>query len=225
MREKKPDKRKVQGAETKKKLYEVAEKLFTERDFATVSVEDITDAAGITKGAFYVHFESKDALISQVIADYAARADTDYKAFLETLPSDMPASEVLLALIERIADVLADTIGCENMKKVYQMLLAGTADTESVKSYRRELYSLFHSVLENGIRQGEFKSDLPIEVLSQHFVMGFRGISYEWCVRYPDFDLKQQTMDHFKLLLEGINDRRGRFSCVNHDTGEPSPSV
>ena len=128
MREKKPDKRKVQGTETKKKLYEIAEKLFTERDFETVSVEDITDAAGITKGAFYVHFESKDALISQVIADYAARADTDYKAFLETLPSDMLASEVLLALIERIADVLADTIGCENMKKVYQMLLRGTAE-------------------------------------------------------------------------------------------------
>ena len=50
MREKKPDKRKVHGAETKKKLYEIAKKLFSERNFSDVNVEDITDEAGITKG-------------------------------------------------------------------------------------------------------------------------------------------------------------------------------
>ena len=204
MREKKPDKRKVQGAKTKKKLYEIAEKLFTERDFADVSVEDITDEAGITKGAFYVHFESKDALIALLIADYAARADTDYKAFLETLPSDMPVSEVLLALIEKIADVLAGTIGCENMKKVYQMLLAGTVDTEAVKGYGRELYALFQGVLEKGIQNGELKSILSVDMLAQHFVMAIRGVSYEWCVRYPDFDLKAQAVEHIRLLLEGV---------------------
>lgn len=207
MRKKNPDKRKVQGAETKKKLYKIAEKLFAKHDFADVSVEDITDEAGITKGAFYVHFESKDALIALLIADYAARADTDYKAFLEMLPSDMPASEVLLALIEKIADVLTGTIGCENMKKVYQMLLAGTVDTEAVKSYGRELYTLFQGVLKKGIQNGEFKSILSVDMLAQHFVMAIRGVSYEWCVRYPDFHLKEEAVTHFKLLLEGIRSK------------------
>lgn len=207
MREKKPDKRKVQGAETKKRLYEIAEKLFAERDFATVSVEDITDEAGITKGAFYVHFESKDALIALLITDYAARADTDYKAFLETLPSDMPVSEVLLALIEKITDVLAGKIGCENMKKVYQMLIAGTVDTEPVKGYGRELYTLFQGVLEKGIQNGEFNNTLPVDMLTRHFVMAIRGISYEWCIRYPDFNLKDEAVTHFKLMLEGIKNK------------------
>lgn len=204
MREKKPDKRKVQGAETKKRLYEIAQKLFAEHDFADVSVEDITYEAGITKGAFYVHFESKDALIAMLIADHATRTDMDYKAFLETLPADMPASEVLIALTEKIADVLANTIGCGNMNKVYQMLLAGTVDTEAVKGYGRELYTLFYGVLEKGIRQGEFKSTLSVEALSRHFVMAIRGVSYEWCVRYPDFDLREQAVEHCGLLIEGI---------------------
>lgn len=86
MREKKPDKRKVQGAETKKKLYEIAERLFTERNFSDVNVEDITDEAGITKGAFYVHFESKDALIAILVADHAAKTDADYKLFWNHCP-------------------------------------------------------------------------------------------------------------------------------------------
>lgn len=204
MREKKPDKRKVQGAETKKRLYEIAEKMFRERKFSDVNVEDITDEAGITKGAFYVHFESKDSLIALLIADYATRADTDYKAFLESLPVDMPASDMLLALTEKIADVLVGIIGYENMKKVYQMMLTGTVDTEAVKGYSRDLYTLFHSILEKGIHTGEFKSTLTAEALSRHFVMAFRGISYEWCIRHPNFDLKEQAIEHFQLLIEGI---------------------
>lgn len=204
MREKKPNKRKVQGAETKKKLYEIAVELFAQQDYTDVSIEDITDAAGITKGAFYVHFESKNALIAMLIADRAARTDKDYRNFLETLPSNMPASQVLLALTKKIADVLIHTIGRENMKKVYQLLLEGTVDTESVKGYNRELYALYFSIIAKGIEQGEFKTTLPPEALSRHFVMAIRGICYEWCISYPDFDLKEQALEHCRLLIEGI---------------------
>ena len=204
MRQKKPDKRKVQGAETKKKLYEIAEKLFSQHGFSEVSVEDITDEAGITKGAFYVHFESKDALIARLIADYASRADTDYKTFLGTFPADMPADEMLLALTEKIADVLTNTIGCENMTKVYQMMLAGTVDTESVQGYNRELYVLFQEVLERGLRRGELQSSLSADTLARHFVMAMRGVTYEWCVRSPEFHLKEHALKHCQLLLRGI---------------------
>lgn len=204
MREKKLDKRKAQGAETKKKLYEIAERLFSERNYTDVSIEDITNEAGITKGAFYVHFESKDALIAALIARNASRADAEYKSFLETLPHDMSASEVLLALTQKITDTLSNTIGCENMKKVYQMLLLRNVDTEAVKGFSRELYILFHCVLEKGIRCGELKSSLSPEELARHFVTAIRGVSYEWCVRNTDFDLREKAIGHVRLLIEGI---------------------
>ncbi len=204
MRERKPDKRKVQGAETKKRLYEIAERLFAERNLSEINVEDITDEAGITKGAFYVHFESKDALIAMLIADHAIRADTEYKKFLTTLPDNMPAQEVLLALSKKIADELMDTFGCANMIKVYQILLEKKVGTEAVMGHARELYTLFHSVLEKGIRRGEFTSSLSLDDLSRHFVMAIRGVSYEWCVRYPAFDLRGQLVDHIRLLTEGL---------------------
>ena len=204
MREKRIDKRKAQGAETKKRLYEIAEKMFMEHNFSDVNVEDITDEAGITKGAFYVHFESKDALIAQLIADHAAQIDADYKAFVENLPDGMPSSSMLLALGEKIADTLSNILGCKNMKRVYQMLLAGTVSTEAIKGYGRELYVLFYSILEKGIRCGEFRSSLPIDALSRHFVLAIRGVSYEWCVRHPDFDLREQIAEHVRLLIEGL---------------------
>ena len=90
------------------------------------------------------------------------------------------------------------------MKKLYQMLLSGTVDTEAVKGFGRELYTLILGVLEKGVRCGEFASPLSLEELSRHFVMALRGVCYEWCVRYPDFNLKEKAAEHIRLLTEGI---------------------
>jgi hypothetical protein len=35
-----------------------------------------------------------------------------------------------------------------------------------------------------------------------------RGLTYEWCMRYPDFDLKSQAITHFEVLLMGIKSER-----------------
>ena len=207
MRKNRTDKRKVQGAETKKKLFDIAGRLFAQRGFSDVSIEDITDEAGVTKGAFYVHFASKDSLISLLIEDYVARADTDYKAFLESLPDDMPCASAMLALAGKIADTLSNSLGCDNMKKVYRMLMTKSAGTEAVQEYGRDLYALVRGILEKGLERGEFKSPLSPEELSRHFVMALRGTAFEWCVRYPDFDLKEQTTEHIRLLLLGIEHR------------------
>lgn len=204
MTEKKTNLKKLQGTKTKTKLYKSAQKLFTTKDFAAVSVEDITRAAGVTKGTFYVHFASKDELIASLIADYTAGIDLEYRNFLDSLPADMPALDMMHALIEKIADVIVDTIGYDVMRTVYQLQLAKTVDTEKVTSYGRALYAMFRELLQRGVLQGEFKTELSLDALSRNFVTAIRGACYEWCVRYPDFDLKAQTSTLCRLLLDGI---------------------
>mgnify|MGYP002626457239 CR=1 FL=1 len=53
--------------ENKKRIIEVAIKLINEKGFDNVSVSEITKAAGVSKGAFYIHFESKEDLIEKQI--------------------------------------------------------------------------------------------------------------------------------------------------------------
>jgi len=204
MKTEKPNRKKIQGAETKKRLYESAEKLFSNNKFAAVSVESIAEAAGVTKGTFYVHFDSKDELYLSVFNDFVSQLDMDYRAFIDALPADMPASDVLLALIGRITDVLVGSIGYENMKNLYTVQLTRDVDTAGVNGYNRDLYKLFSDVLDRGIQRGEFQSSLPLEDLARHFVLAVRGLTYEWCIRYPDFDLREQAVAHYKILLTGI---------------------
>lgn len=44
-------------------IIEKSSELFAENGFAATSVQDITDACGISKGAFYLSFKSKESLL------------------------------------------------------------------------------------------------------------------------------------------------------------------
>jgi len=55
-------------------------KCLRERGFNGVGVQDITAAAGVPKGSFYNHFESKEALGAEIVERYGA--DTHRRAIL-----------------------------------------------------------------------------------------------------------------------------------------------
>lgn len=196
--------RQEKAAETKQKLYETADQLFTQHGIDGVSVDAIVAAAGLSKGAFYVHFESKDALVAELITAYADRVDMDYKAYLEAFPADTPSAGLLLALVEKIFDVIEGTIGLEKIRALYKVQLTGATLSQTAANYNRALYGMLADVLERGVRRGEFQAELPVDALTRHFVLAMRGLTYEWCIRYPDFDLKKQALSHFALLLKGI---------------------
>lgn len=61
-------------AEKHARILEQASILFRERGFSGVSVSEIMKATGLTHGAFYNHFESKEDLISKSIEDASTKA-------------------------------------------------------------------------------------------------------------------------------------------------------
>jgi TetR/AcrR family transcriptional repressor of nem operon len=57
-----------QMAENRRRILDVASRLFREKGFDAVSVAEVMNTAGLTHGGFYGHFSSKDDLIAQAIA-------------------------------------------------------------------------------------------------------------------------------------------------------------
>ena len=198
------NKRKLKAAETKRKIYEAARQLALNHGIENVSVDSIVKAAGVSKGSFYVHFQSKDALTANFVNEYTANADLNYKSFLESLPENESVLDILILLAGKISDFIETNIGLENMRVLYKAHLTKTINTTPAMSYNRDLYKLFTEVLEKGLRQGELREDMPIDSLAKHLIMAIRGITFEWCIRYPDYDLKHQIKEHFKILLYGL---------------------
>lgn len=204
MQDKKRNGKQMQAAETKKKICQSAAALFKEYGFENVSVDSIVEKAGISKGGFYVHFNSKDALTSALIEEYVNQLDLGYKVFLDEFSDSINASDILLALINKISDTMTDDIGYNLTKLAYRIQIDQNISTGPLLNYNRDIYGIFSSLIQRGIRQNEFRAVLDANMLADQFVTTLRGFTYEWCIRYPEFNLKDELSRHFNLLLLGI---------------------
>ncbi|EEA00637.1 transcriptional regulator, TetR family [Burkholderia sp. H160] len=69
--------------QTRERLYRAARTMFIEKGFAATSVEDIVEAAGYTRGAFYSNFRSKQDLLTELLRRDAAEAQQNVQAIPE----------------------------------------------------------------------------------------------------------------------------------------------
>jgi len=66
--------------DTREHILQVAGKLFLQSTYEGVSIQDITRAAGLTKGALYHHFTSKEQLFEEVAHNLVDSFHTDFSA-------------------------------------------------------------------------------------------------------------------------------------------------
>ena len=67
------------GEKRKQELLQIAYRLFISRGYERTSVDEIIEEAGIAKGTYYYYFESKEAMLEEVI-DMMIRAQEDRAA-------------------------------------------------------------------------------------------------------------------------------------------------
>lgn len=204
MSTKKINVRKLKAAETKDKIFHCADELFRENGFEKVSVDSIVEKAGISKGAFYIHFDSKDALLAAFITEYVNKAELDYKLFLESFPGKASASDILISFVDKIAEIIAYKVGYILIKNAYRIQIDRSINTDILLNHNRDVYKIFSKLVDRGMQQGEFKTEIPADVIADHLIMAIRGFTYEWCIRYPEFNLKDQLHQHFEIILSGI---------------------
>lgn len=75
-----------QMGENRRRILDAAGRLFREKGFDAVSVAEVMNAAGLTHGGFYGHFNSKDDLVAQTLAHVlsaGAGGEADLRAYLD----------------------------------------------------------------------------------------------------------------------------------------------
>src|SRR4051794_19076549 len=87
---------------TRANLLDAAFAVFAAKGFGRVSIEEVCEAAGYSRGAFYSNFDSLDELF---FALYQQRADLIAEQVSGALALDGPELDVLAA-VDRVTDVL-----------------------------------------------------------------------------------------------------------------------
>ena len=196
--------RSEQAKRTRQLIFETARDLFDQYGPHAVSVDDIVTRANVAKGSFYVHFESRDALITELIYDQVVEIDTDYLNYIEQLPTGMDFEEKILAVIEQVSAVLCDRIGPRKMSVLFKTQLSKAQLNVDAIGYERSLFMASTGLLEQWARAYQLADAITGKKLAVQFFTVYRGLIYEWCMRQPDYDLRTEALEIFTLLMTGI---------------------
>jgi TetR/AcrR family transcriptional repressor of nem operon len=93
-----------------KRLTAAGYALFKQHGYNATGIQQITDQAGVPKGSFYNHFDSKEAFAAQIVRHYAAWVDDAWSSAMVTAPPQPLAA--IRYLFARFAQHHADT-GCQ----------------------------------------------------------------------------------------------------------------
>ena len=112
------EKRKAQGQETEQKILETARQLMRKNGYDAVSIRDICKEAGVTTGAFYHHFRSKEEMLEKG----GQQLDLYIRQQLETRPFHSSLS-ALRIIFTAYAEYMEENQG-ELTARYYQNMLA-----------------------------------------------------------------------------------------------------
>lgn len=161
---------------THRRILDAAQSLVLSHGFAGTSVDAIADAAGVTKGAFFHHFDSKAALARALLGRYAA-GDAEHLdrhlATAERLATD-PAQQLLVFVglfADEMASLAAPPDGCLYASYAAE---AGLLDAESHDIVRSALLTwrtrlaakLDEAVARHGLPPGATREGLEDMLLS-----------------------------------------------------------
>jgi AcrR family transcriptional regulator len=174
---------------TKSKLMDASLELFKERGYAAVTVDDITQAAGVAKGTFYTYFATK----SDIIAEEFWRIDGYYQEYaLKHLGKLGSAREQLLAFTRAQMKYIRDAVGNGSLKIFYANQAEQTGSGKMITNQDRQWHRIIRDIFLHGQENGEFRKDLDADRLTLLFNRFVRGVLLDWCVQDGSFDLVKE---------------------------------
>ena len=184
--------RKEQARQTEQAILQAAMELSRQKAFDKVSVRDICQKAGITTGAFYHHFKSKDEMLLRGFAPL----DRYMEQALSGHQDDPPLERLWLLLSSYAA--FMESLGWELVTRYYQQRL-GAPPSHSIDPYR----FTYRSMLEC-LRQCEAQGRLPAgytpEWLADFLFRHFRGVVVDWIVHQGSYPLLSKLEQDYHLF-------------------------
>ena len=134
------------------KIISSAIKLFSIRGFNAASVDDICADAGISKGAFYHHFKSKQELFLALLDGWLKTIDNAIEA-----SKDLTVPETFMQITEAFPYIFATAN--EGLPMFLEFWLQASRDDKiwqaSISPYRR-YHKYFTSLIKKGVDEGSF---------------------------------------------------------------------
>ncbi|KLT70516.1 TetR/AcrR family transcriptional regulator [Flavobacterium sp. ABG] len=159
---------------TKQFILETAAPIFNQKGIAGASIDDVLEAAKLTKGCLYGHFESKEDLSIQVV-NYML--DYNGLRLVAAINKAKTAKTKVFAYLDFYKDPLETNIkgGCPVFNMAVESDDTFPIIKERVAVVIRNGQDLFVEILNKGILDGEFTNKLEPEIYAFKAVAAVEG--------------------------------------------------
>lgn len=185
-------KRQEKAQRTQKKIFDTAVQLFNEHGYEQTTISDISQAAGVAKGTFYIYYDSKESIIKEsYYQNLNLYMETEFvKLVSEKLPIKQQLTAFLILELK-----FAEKMGLEITTLAYTFNLKESLEQKnahfSKRIFSRELYKLLDSAEHTQSTQMIFDA---LESL-------VRGLMATWCFSEGKFAIVAQGMSMIEDMV------------------------
>jgi AcrR family transcriptional regulator len=193
MENRKNTKRKEQAEETRNRIYTSAIELMEQKGFGNFTIEDLSNKAGVSVGAFYHYFDSKN----DILADIFYRAD-DY--FSTEVVSSLSKSTIPEQIVEYF-DYYAKFNVASGVETTQQLF------NPKIKFFIEEgrpMLKILEDLIRKGQEKNEIRRDTDAEELVRYLLVMARGIVFEWSLYDGNYDLEARMHEYMEKLVSTI---------------------
>jgi len=183
-----------------KAILQAAERLFVEKGYHGVSIEQIANAAGVSKGLVHYHYMNKEQLIVYVVEEVLAKLSSSLDDILKSNETSQTKIRIAIKTYLNLANprlnlartLLLENVLTENMNKY----LASLMEENTLK---------LAGLVDDGIARGEFK---PVN--SRLVANLMRGAIFELIGEAAIQQREMRSLDELadgitEILCDGIN--------------------
>jgi AcrR family transcriptional regulator len=183
-------------------ILDAATAVFARMGFERARMDDIADEAGVSKGALYLYYKSKDAIISTLLQFFFDRAikqvralaagDGSVTAQLLTMTREMTREMERMAAIQPVA------------LQFYAVAARQSVVRQRLRAYFAEYRDVLEEIIQRGIAQDEFRPTInPSEVAITISAL-LEGLALLWLIDPQGADWRPQVESSVHHLLQGI---------------------
>ena len=194
-----PRKKQLRGEKTREKILQISLKLFSEKGYEKVTVDEIVKKSGTSKGSFYQHFSAK----SDIFLVRFIEVDDYYREVFRSFPVDMDATEKLFIFIRKLMRFLEEEMGKDLMKVIYSSALDSKEHTYFLNS-NRSLFKIIRSLIEEAKEQNDIGTDQSVNEISQLIIQSLMGIIYHWGLNNSEQSLESLSIPLTKTIINGL---------------------
>jgi AcrR family transcriptional regulator len=190
------------GGETRRRILEVAAEAFADRGYAGTSLSDVLKASGVTKGGFYFHFPSKEAL---ALATLRHKQEQWAGLVMSAVLHHPRALDQLHAMVEALCDLHEQDRSCRAISRLCTEL--GDEHPELRPQLSTQLTTwmdMVAGILRKGQDSGEVRPDVEPAVAAEIAVESFIGLETVAEMLTGRADLRRRARDFRDLWFAAI---------------------